>query len=465
MKGFHLKHVLAFALVMLVQLAGAAIENQKTVTVVFSSHGGPWEDGIMDEWTIDAATGDWPRTASIEALEPIGYHLAGWKVGDLVIYDADLKPAMPWATFVASLDFGGDSTVGVIADAIYAPDEKGVLVNGVDVVKSGTGWTFDAGANVATLDGTCKYVISGRDRTGRGVAFNVKAGKADITLDNLHLAQDMSIGVFGNGLFKLSSGAEVTLSLKGTNTVYAAYYADENSQHVDTAGVYVPEGASLTVTNAPNAEIAKLEARGSLKGAAIGGCGGYAGKITIAGGTVIATGGVYAQDIGSGAVTYDTTKYTAVSGPSLKGEVAILGGNVHCTRNRALPRPRNAAHRPLRQLELDFGSIDLSATGVALSETTSYALRNADPVEVRSADVQPYLPASIPLDDGKVRLWLPDGDYANACFRFSVQMTSSTPIVGPISLPIQIDGYWRLLVTPSGTATATFIRAASARAN
>ena len=126
-----------------------------------------------------------------------------------------------------------------------------------------------------------------------------------------------------------------------------------------------------------------VTALGGYGGAGIGGgnCG-AAGAIAISGGTVAAQGGGLAADIGEGALT---------SG----GETTIAGGSVHALVDNAMPAPSNGTERvwcvTVTNLATNAAVADLQ--GLPASYGTAGLVADAD---------------------GKIYLWLPDGDYAFA---------------------------------------------------
>ncbi len=187
----------------------------------------------------------------------------------------------------------------------------GVTINGTlldDAVSdSGPGWAYDAATCLLTLDGAAPVTLSGTNTAGKVQVAVSQGVTSEVTLSNLTLvaASDNQCA------FLLGSGAAVSLTLAGTNTL---------SSGSGRAGLNVPSNASLSITNAPGDDTAALTATGGSYGAGIGG-GYYApgGSVDIAGGTVAAIGGEYGG-AGIGGGNY-----------GLGGTVNISGGRVTAT--------------------------------------------------------------------------------------------------------------------------------------
>ncbi|GAB6392954.1 MAG: hypothetical protein MdMp014T_2327 [Treponematales bacterium] len=147
-----------------------------------------------------------------------------------------------------------------------------------------------AGSNVSHADGVFTIhggavTVSGTTRSGRLAAQDT----AEITLNNASIT--LSSG--DASPLDLADGANVTLRLAGTNTLTAAGGG---------AGVHVTAGRTLRITSAAGdgQESGSLHANGGWSGAGIGGSQGEdGGAITIAGGSVYATG--YYSPEGDGA--------------------------------------------------------------------------------------------------------------------------------------------------------------------
>jgi len=144
--------------------------------------------------------------------------------------------------------------------------------------------------------------------SGSGSAYTVK-----ITLSGVNIESDIG------SPFSIGSGATVSLTVEGTNTLNAgtSFYA----------GLGVPGGATLDVLADSTGSLASTG--GSDSGAGIGGGagtgynpGGNGGTVTINGGTVSATGAVSGSGIGGGGSA------TGFGDGGNGGNVTINGGTV-----------------------------------------------------------------------------------------------------------------------------------------
>ena len=142
-------------------------------------------------------------------------------------------------------------------------------MNGVSIAElSGDGWVFTNG--VLNLSGIERYTLHGTNTIG-GVQVFV-AADSTVELAGVSIRSEVP--------FALESGVAATVLLSGPgNELVASRYSH--------AGLFVPDGAALTITNAT--ADAKLVVIGGGSGAGIGGHNGddqWSGSITIAGGIV-----------------------------------------------------------------------------------------------------------------------------------------------------------------------------------
>jgi uncharacterized repeat protein (TIGR02543 family) len=153
--------------------------------------------------------------------------------------------------------------------------------------ESGMGWAF--ADNVYTIQNGATVTVTGNNAgTNRRIEVAENATNVNLTIRNLTLA-----GFTGNvSPLELRSGANVTLTLEGDNTLTAA----GNGAGIQT------NGATITIVGNGS-----LVARGSgaddagwAQGAGIGGLSQFhsGGNITITGGTIRAYGGPYTAGIG-----------------------------------------------------------------------------------------------------------------------------------------------------------------------
>ncbi|MGI6495817.1 MAG: beta strand repeat-containing protein [Kiritimatiellia bacterium] len=188
----------------------------------------------------------------------------------------------------------------------------GVTINGEDVAYTPddpdvAGWSYDVTTSILWLTGAGPFTLSGNDVLGRVCVVVSNDVASTVALSNLTLtaiAKDQCA-------FALRQNAEASLVLAGEN----ALASGENR-----AGLEVPQGASLSITNALGG--GSLTATSYQYGAGIGGANNSAnGTVKIYGGTVTATGGYRAAGIGGG---YYGTGGTVWIG---NGTVVANGGN------------------------------------------------------------------------------------------------------------------------------------------
>ena len=173
-----------------------------------------------------------------------------------------------------------DGSYGVWAGNPYVAPSADIYLSLNNPPSSGNSWTFSN--NVYTIQDGANVSITGTSTGQRRILVASNAKNVRITLE------DVTISGLGDNLTPLSigNGAEVTLTLAGTNTLTAG----NNNAGIRTTG------ATLTITGGGS-----LIATGGSNGAGIGGRQGEAGgTIIINGGVVAATGGDSAQGIGRG---------------------------------------------------------------------------------------------------------------------------------------------------------------------
>ncbi|MGI5868822.1 MAG: beta strand repeat-containing protein, partial [Kiritimatiellia bacterium] len=166
----------------------------------------------------------------------------------------------------------------------------GVTVNGVALDSngsSGEGWKYYLPH--ITLTNAGPFTISGTN-TASQVRVVVQEGvTCDVTLSNLVLE---TLGTDSQCAFTLETNACVSLFLAGNN----ALHSGDNR-----AGLEVPGGRTLSITNAPGDDAGALTATGGKNAAGIGGNNNNpSGTITIHGGQVTAYGTDGAAGIGGG---------------------------------------------------------------------------------------------------------------------------------------------------------------------
>ena len=166
----------------------------------------------------------------------------------------------------------------------------GVTINGTALNdaagSSGAGWNYTP--PTLTLSGPGPFTLSGANDLGK-VRVVAQAGvTCDVTLSNLTLEATGD----NQCAFALGTGANVSLSLAGKSFLESG---------LNRAGLEVPAGASLSITNAPGDDAGALTVTGGFHAAGIGGGNeGDGGTVTINGGSVTGAGGQCGRGIGGG---------------------------------------------------------------------------------------------------------------------------------------------------------------------
>ena len=171
--------------------------------------------------------------------------------------------------------------------------------------------TYNINDRPVTIDDSCgdncpSHKITGNGQTTKN-PIKVTGGTHDITIENVNIDVYWDKNICA---FSIENDAKVNLTLKGSNTLKSS---------MNYAGLHVPDGAALTITEASNGS--SLEAIGHSNSAGIGGsyyANNNSGTITIKGGTVKATGDYRAAGIGGG-----------MDGNG--GTITISGGDVTAT--------------------------------------------------------------------------------------------------------------------------------------
>lgn len=206
-----------------------------------------------------------------------------------------------------------------------------VLTVGTSSSNSDEGWIFSS--NKLTLSGTDKsYTLSGTD-TSEKISVSIEAN-CNVTLDNLTLT---------HGDFEVKPSNSVNLYIKGSNSLENNYYS---------AGLSVPEKASITIDTIEGYANATLSLQGGTQSAGLGSSNGKSnktsGSITINGGTINAKGnsaaGIGGNDggnngtitINGGNVTANGREYASAIGGGRQGSggnITISGGTVKAIPN------------------------------------------------------------------------------------------------------------------------------------
>jgi hypothetical protein len=205
----------------------------------------------------------------------------------------------------------------IAATATASP--VGVSVNGVMLDSAGSssnGWTY--ASPVLTLSGEGPFTIAGTNTSWK-VVIAVPAGTTNtVTLADLVLWEVYA----SQGAFVLETNACVTLFLSGTSKLDSR-----------NAGIEVPPGASLSITNAPGDEAGALVVTARNGGAGIGGRSSSAcGAVTISGGSITARGASHAAGIGGGGNGGDGGTVT-ISGGTVTATTGTYGAGIGGGRN------------------------------------------------------------------------------------------------------------------------------------
>jgi len=202
---------------------------------------------------------------------------------------------------------------------VHILGSTGVTVNGEEIAfgsaDPAVGWIYDEATGLLRLTNAGPFTLAGTNTEGKVCVVVPQGVTNEVTLSNLVLqASDEDQCVFA-----LETNAVVSLSLAGECDLTSADYR---------AGVEVPAGASLTITNAPGDDAGALTVTGGYGGAGIGG--GYdanGGAVTVNGGTLTVTGGFAGAGIGGGYNYSDIPNADTDSG----GMVTVNGGAITVT--------------------------------------------------------------------------------------------------------------------------------------
>ena len=230
---------------------------------------------------------------------------------------------------------------GVLSAFALFADDTGVTVNGVDVgAGSGEGWTYYPETGYVEVTGGGAYVLSGT-RTDGKVMFAIN-DDAEITLSNLCLKCTTP----NECCIWATNDVNVTLFLAGTNMLDASANGE---------GICIENGSDLMIMAKPGLsdEEAVLVVKGGSECAAISTGSttkeGEAPQLTIAGGTIDATGGS-----GSAAIGGSYAKRSR----ACKTKITISGGHVIARSSETAGDGRGAA--AIGQRGANFVSDDVS---------------------------------------------------------------------------------------------------------
>ena len=239
---------------------------------------------------------------------------------DMMIFDINT------ITFAATEPAPGEIEKKALLDALpETPDYSGMteftipsLINGITITAGSGGMasvTYDGG--VTEIDPDIQYVLV---ESLSSTSQNIKVIGVAVTI---YLKNTSLSGALGAPAIALSSGADVTLIIEGTNIL--------STTTAGNAGINVPEDTSISILSASGTTSDKLTVTGAKAG--IGGNSGQkSGTIIIFSGDITATGSAGAAGIGGGGIASVPADYNNHKGGG--GVIKILGGKVTATGNR-----------------------------------------------------------------------------------------------------------------------------------
>jgi len=195
-------------------------------------------------------------------------------------------------------------------------------INLTDSTCAGSGVSYADGvftiANGAVVEVTGS-TTSSRIVVNGSAVVTLSDASIDLSARNRWENEESEVEVDVVDPLDLSSGANLTLKLTGTNTLIAGFGG---------AGIHVPAGRALTITSGAGEgqTSGRLDVTGGGRCAGIGGGRREdGGAITISGGTVNATGGYQGAGIGGGGGYLDEEIVPGGAG----GTIRITGGTVN----------------------------------------------------------------------------------------------------------------------------------------
>ena len=331
------------------------------------------------------------------------------------------------------------------------------------------GWEF-AGATLSLTGAGKTYSI-----TNTAESWN---GSIDVLADSTVVLEGLKVDASSGNAMRIGNGVSAELRLSGSSTLISHQWG--------YAALCVHYGSSLVITNAPDAAVAELHASTrSQDGAAIGGnsqrnCGditiaggriyatsnfrsagigggaqsnGSTGTIRIMGGYVEATGGDYGgSGIGSGRRFSSVGKNAPpviISGGTVKatgrlywktggwgadigrglnntgGSVTITGGSVLAVNDRVNPAP-TADGKRVWCVTVECEGIESQGSGIVIAGLDGYGTKDVEPV------------------DGKIYLWLPNGNYGFTVggekYAAAVKDADTTAVRGASIVGVTVDG-------------------------
>ncbi|MBO7683447.1 MAG: hypothetical protein J6T51_01830 [Kiritimatiellae bacterium] len=378
--------------------------------------------------------GGLPRYAhvGISGIDGIGgYDTEGLyanKFGEVYLYlpngDYLLRATDGVATneLIAVVEDGEATAVGFTPTGVYINGRDAAWLRGRDDAGA-TIWRNDDG--LVRLMAATDYVIAGTN-DGPAVTFKADVNRTRLVLDSLVLANArMEASPISVGSGRKST---FTVELRGTNVLHAAAsgscgvelqelaelnFTGDGRLEVQGAGPGIgmgrgqaPDQSSIVVNSgdvvATGGDGAagigggggqggigtyiyggKVTATGGENAAGIGGgSGGNAGRYRQSGGTVVARGGGAGKDIGSGG-----------GGSAGSAFTTVLGGSLNSSTGKMSPEAKGGAGTQVYCVTVPTGRPNFDI-GAVMGDFNGYSLAGA-----------------VTDDEGKVYIWLPDGEH------------------------------------------------------
>ena len=290
-------------------------------------------------------------------------------------------------------------------------EELDVYVNGKNVaLLSGDGWEYEIADRTVNITSPGSYTLSGTNTEGK-VAFYIRpgAGEINLTLDGLNLSGYSKETPYSpiqiSDIWQVDT---VNITLVSANSLKADVPDNSYSRHY--GGIVVPNNRSISIGGPGSLYVM------SKTGAAIGGreesslygIKHYCGNISITGGRIVAVSEGYASAaIGS-------------SNDGNCGEIRISGGTIAATASRGQAIGKGGSYGNSTTITITGGSVKTTDGGTA---TKAADESNNSLVCVEVGDLEPdalvelkgldgYGTDGIYADsEGKIYLWLKEGDY------------------------------------------------------
>lgn len=204
---------------------------------------------------------------------------------------------------------GGLLSVGLMPMGAYAASSGATIDLSDTETLSGTGWTYDSVNNAFMIENGANVTITGDGTTNRVKVIANGLSNVSITLQNAQIYPQ------GFNISALSlKGSTASINVSGTNTL-------EGDSNYGNA-IDGSESANITINGSGT-----LNLRTSMLGAALN-FGGSSGSLSILGGTINVSGGIYADVSGEGTLSISGGTFNARQ-LECKGGIVVNGGIVN----------------------------------------------------------------------------------------------------------------------------------------